>query len=119
MAKVRITNQSRGTVVLERAEVAGTMFARMKGLLGRPGLAPGEGMLLRPANSIHTLGMKFAIDVAFVDRRGIVRRVVEAMPPGRFGPLVVGSAYIIEAAADEFKNSGTVAGDRLKVEDCP
>jgi uncharacterized membrane protein (UPF0127 family) len=118
MAKVKVTNLSRGTVVLDRAEVAGTIFSRMKGLLGRSRLSSGEGLLLKPANSIHTIGMKFAIDIAFVDRRGIVRRIIEAMPPGRLSPLVYGSAYVIEAAAGEFKKSGTVAGDRLHIESC-
>ena len=118
MAKVKITNLSRGTVVLDRAVVAATIFTRMKGLLGRASLSPGEGLLLKPANSIHTIGMKFAIDIAFVDRRGIVRRIIEAMPPGRLSPLIFGSACVIEAAAGEFKKSGTVAGDRLHIESC-
>lgn len=117
MAEVRITNETRGGVVLERVVVAKSMCARMKGLLGRKSLPPGEGLLLRPANSVHTLGMKFAIDVAFVDRRGVVRRIVEAMPPGRPGAFVFRSAYVIEAAAGEFKRSGTAAGDRLGIED--
>lgn len=118
MAKVRVTNQTRGTVVLERVEVAGTIFTRMKGLLGRAGLSPGEGLLLRPANSVHTVGMKFAIDVAFVDRRGVVRRIIEAMPPGRLSPLVRGSSFVIEAPAGELRKSETAAGDRLVLEEC-
>ena len=61
--------------------------------------------------------MKFAIDIAFVDRHGIVRRIIERCP-GRLSPLVYGSAYVIEAAAGEFKKSGTVAGDRLHIESC-
>ncbi len=58
--------------VLASLEVADTRAARRKGLLGRDGI---EGaLLLTPARSVHTLGMRFDIDVAFLDRDGVVKR---------------------------------------------
>ena len=57
-----------GTVVCERCTLADSPVARMRGLLGRDGLEQGEGLLLRPASSIHTFFMRFPIDAVFLDR---------------------------------------------------
>ncbi len=67
-----------------RVRVAATPWARMRGLLGRRGLPPGEGLLIRPCNAIHTLGMRFAIDARFYDRRGRLVREALGLPPGRW-----------------------------------
>ncbi len=64
--------------------LAETMFRRMRGLLGRTSLPAGEGMLIRPCNAVHTLGMKFALDVRFYNRKGVLVKVVQGVPPGRF-----------------------------------
>lgn len=63
---------------------ARSCFARMRGLLGRDGLPTGHALLITPCSAIHTLGMKFAIDVRFYDRNGYCVREVLNVPPGRF-----------------------------------
>ena len=68
-----------GTVACDRCVVADTPVTRMRGLLGRSELEPGEGMLIRPTNSVHMFFMRFAIDVVFVDREMAVRKVVERL----------------------------------------
>lgn len=65
-------------------EVAATPFARMRGLLGREGLPAGQALLLKPCNAIHTLGMKFSIDVRFYDKEGQLLREVRDVRPGRW-----------------------------------
>ena len=70
--------------VAPRYAVAATPWARMRGLLGRKGLPPGEGLLITPCNAIHTLGMRFAIDVRFYDRRGRLVRAVPNVRPGKW-----------------------------------
>lgn len=67
-----------------RYTVAATPWARMRGLLGRRGLPPGQGLLITPCNAIHTLGMRFAIDARFYDRRGHLTREVLGLRPGRW-----------------------------------
>ena len=62
---VRITSTT--GCLAGRAEVANTFGSRLVGLLGRDGLAPGTGLVLQPSNSIHTLFMRFPIDVIFLD----------------------------------------------------
>jgi len=66
--------------VLAALEVASTFAERSRGLLGRPGIA--GALLLRPARSVHSMGMQFPLDVAFCDRELIVKRTV-CLPPGR------------------------------------
>jgi uncharacterized protein len=55
----------------------------MRGLLGRRGLESGEGLLLRPASSVHTLFMRFPIDVVFLGGDGEVLKVARRVPPWR------------------------------------
>src|SRR5712692_10226671 len=71
-------------VVCARCVVAETPLQRMKGLLGRSGLAEDEGLLLRPASSIHTWFMRFPIDAVFLDRELTVVGIAEALRPWRF-----------------------------------
>ena len=56
-----------GQVVCQRCAVADRTLSRLRGLMGRRGLAPGEGLLLKPTPSIHTCFMRFPIDVVFLD----------------------------------------------------
>ncbi len=72
-----------GVTVCERTCVADTPFTRMKGLLGRDGLEQGEGLLLRPASSVHTWFMRFPIDVVFLDRELVVVGIADEVEPWR------------------------------------
>ena len=72
-----------GRVVCTRCEVVESMLPRMRGLLGRSGLAPGEGMLLNPAPSIMTFFMRFPIDVVFVDKAQTIVKISHTLVPWR------------------------------------
>jgi uncharacterized membrane protein (UPF0127 family) len=98
--------------VLAAVEVADSFGARLKGLLGRDGL---EGaLLLRPARSVHTIGMRFAIDVAFCDRSMRVV-AVRTLRPYRMTTPRWRSACVVEAAAGAFERWGLQVGDQLEV----
>ena len=93
-------------------EAATTARTRSKGLLGRTGL---EGALwLAPARQVHTFRMRFAIDVAYVDRQ---RRVLltRTMPPGRLGPWRWRSKGVVEAEAGAFARWGLEAGSTVEL----
>ena len=113
-----------GRVVAE-AEIASDAGARTKGLLGRDGMKERDGMdekgnatdsvlVLEPAGWIHTLGMRFAIDVAYVDRRGRVLSV-RMMKPWRVGMPRLRSRRVLEAAAGSFARWNLKAGDLVEV----
>jgi uncharacterized membrane protein (UPF0127 family) len=117
MKKLRVVNLSTGGVVLEEAEVCETFWLRLKGLLGRKFLSPGQGIIIRPCRSVHTVGMSFPIDVAFVDREGFICLVLENMRPNRLSPNVRNAFCVVEAPAGTFKRMETAAGDRLRLEE--
>ena len=99
-------------VVCERCELADNPLRRLQGLLGRAGLGPGEGILLRPAPAIHTWFMRFPIDAVFVDRDLEVVAVSEHVRPWRFA-RGKGAHSVIELAAGECRRLGIAVGDRL------
>jgi uncharacterized protein len=99
-------------VVCERCLLAETPLARMRGLLGRRGLESGEGLLLRPAPSIHTLFMRFPIDAVFLGREGEVLKVVHGLRPWRTA-AARGARAVLELAAGEADRRGIHAGIRL------
>jgi uncharacterized membrane protein (UPF0127 family) len=91
---------------------AESMFERMRGLLGRPPLQSGEGMLLRSCNLIHTFGMRYAIDVVFLRRDGRVVKVAHALAPRRASGHLR-AHYVLELAAGEAGRRGIARGVRL------
>src|SRR2546421_7933973 len=101
-----------GTLVCERCVVAASPLARMKGLLGRDALEPGEGILLRPAGSIHMLFMRFPIDAIFCDRDLVVIDVARDLAPWKFAARR-GARQVIEVAAGAAADVS--AGDRLSL----
>jgi uncharacterized protein len=101
-----------GEVLCERCVVADTTFRRLRGLLGRRELSPGEGIVLRPGWSIHTAFLLFSIDVAFVDPDQIVLKVVNNLRPFR-ASFCRGARDVVELSAGEAERRGLKAGDRL------
>jgi uncharacterized protein len=101
-----------GRVVCERCRVADRMLPRMRGLLGRKSLEPGEGMLIRPAPSIHTFFMRFAIDAVFLSKDGEVLKVADNVGPWR-ARFCRRAHSVLELAAGEAVRSGIAAGDRI------
>ncbi|MFD3947103.1 DUF192 domain-containing protein [Streptomyces sp. NPDC058579] len=94
-------------------EVAASYRARRRGLLGRDGI---EGaMLITPTNSIHTFGMRFALDVAYLDRNLRVLDVV-TMRPGRLGMVRPRARHVLEAEAGAMAGWGLRKGVRVQVQ---
>ena len=100
--------------ILDKVQLADNYAKRLRGLLGKNSLSQGEGLIIRPCNSIHTYRMKFAIDVIYVDKKNIVLKVVDSLKPDRLGPLILKSAYVIEASAGVFRGK-VKEGDRVHV----
>lgn len=95
-------------------EVAATRRARSRGLLGRDGV---DGALWLPGvRSVHTVGMRFAIDVAWIDRSGRVLRV-RTLPPGRISAWMPRAAGVLEAEPGSFGRWGLTEGSRVDVVD--
>lgn len=110
-ATMRIMNRTRGTVLGTDVVLADTWWGRLRGFLARPRPAQGEGILLSPCGAVHTFGMRFDLDVIFLDAAGDILALEENMAPWRTSPRVAGSRYVLEVPAGTVQATGTAVGD--------
>lgn len=92
-----------------RIHIARSFLQRARGLLGSAPLAADEALLIRPCSSIHTFGMRFAIDVVFIDARGCVLAVHEALGPWRVAHCR-GASAVLEMAPGTARREGLSPG---------
>ena len=90
--------------LIGRAWRAEQLRDRMRGLLGRPALQPGEALLITPCSSIHTLGMRYALDIAFVDATERVLKLCRGVAPLRMA-MAWGAAATVEMPPGEIGRS--------------
>jgi uncharacterized membrane protein (UPF0127 family) len=109
-----LINERTGEVIADLVEVARTRRQRRRGLLGRDGLARGSALVLTPCNAIHTIGMRFPIDVAFIDRQGRVRRIVRQLPPSRISVCLTAKTTI-ECPSGQLEEIRLQVGDQIKL----
>ena len=101
-----------GLCLVAQVPFASGWWDRARGLLGRPPLKSGQGLLISPCRSIHTFGMRYPIDVVFLDATGTVSKVVPNLQPARFcGSMTASDA--LELPASEASRINLVAGRRL------
>lgn len=112
--RIRILNRTRDTELASHAEVAGSGAKRTKGLLGRKGLAPGEGMWIVPCEAVHTFWMQFPIDLVYLDRSFRVRKVSPSVLPWRLSGCL--SAHsVLELPSGTIRASQTQRGDLVEI----
>ncbi len=115
---MRAVNRRTQAELAGRVGVAASLASRLRGLVGRQALLPGEGLLI-PARGglaqIHTLFMRFAIDVVYLDGGGRVLRADAWMPPWRIGPLVRGCRSVLELPAGAIGEGSVKAGDVIEL----
>jgi hypothetical protein len=113
-ARVRAENVTRGATLATRVTVADRPGARLRGLIGRPPLAAGEGLLLEPCSGIHTFFMGFAIDAVFLDAAGVVVAALGPVRPWRLTRIYPSATAVLELPAGTVAASGTAVGDRIE-----
>jgi len=116
---VIVTNVARGTVVGETIEVAASATQKVKGLLGRECLEDGQGLLFKGAGSLHTLFMRFPIDVIYTDKHGKVVKLARAVRPFKLIAAPLRCHYALELPAGAILASKTQVGDHLRFEEEP
>lgn len=115
MPKLRVWNKSRDILLAERAITAGTSQERRTGLLRHDSLEKGEGLWIAPCEAVHTIGMKFPIDVLFLDRKRKVLKIREDMKRWRMAACFRAHS-VLELPAGIAKATGTSVGDQLELE---
>jgi len=92
--------------------LAASLPARMKGLLGKERLDAGKGLLIRPCKGIHTLFMKFPIDVVFLDKDNRIIAIIKDLPPNRLTTVYRKAAAVLELPTGTL-TEGIVVGDEI------
>jgi uncharacterized membrane protein (UPF0127 family) len=113
---MRIINLTRGTVLAERGAIARSFQDRLKGLLLTKELPWGQALVIRPCNSIHTIGMSYNIDVLFINSRNQVVKMAADVKPYR-AIICWHSRYVIELPAGMLAATGTRPGDKLDLQE--
>jgi uncharacterized protein len=116
MNKYLVYNCTRHLQIASKVERADRIGSRMKGLIGRSSeeFLDGDGLWIVPCQGIHTIGMSFAIDAAYLDRDNRVIRIYDSLPPFRMAALKFGAKSVLELPAGSLARSGTVLGDVLE-----
>ena len=102
-------------VLVDRGRSADNFFTRLRGLMGVRDLPQGDGLLITPANQIHTHFMAIPIDVVYLDKEDRVMDFDETMRPFRFGRLRRGAKKVLELPAGSVAAHGVQRGDQLRV----
>lgn len=113
MELIRVVNQTRQTEIGDRIAVADHGPLRRKGLLGRTGLEAGEGIWIVPCESVHTFGMKFPIDLVYLDRRRRVLKIRADVGAWRLSACLRAHS-ILELPTGVIAASETQPGDVLE-----
>lgn len=111
---MQIVNDTKKQVLSDQCRLANTFFKRAIGLLNRNSIRPGEGLLLDNCHGIHTVGMRFPIDVLFLDKGLRVIRVAINLKPFHVGPAVKDAIYVLELPAGTIDQTKTEVGDQIQ-----
>lgn len=112
---MRLVNITNGATLADDIEEALSHSQRRKGLLGRDSLEPGAGLCFPRCRQVHTFGMRFPIDVLFIDRDGKLIRSCSGLEPGRLSPLVPRSRNVVELPSGTCETTGTHPGHTLEL----
>ena len=110
---LRVVNRSRGTVLAAAVRTAGSFRARFTGLLGTRDLPAGQGLWIARCRCVHTFGMRYPIDVAFLGAEDVVVGVSEWLVPNRISRFCPDARGALEVPAGTLAPALTEVGDRL------
>jgi uncharacterized protein len=113
MRLLRVVNTGRNRELGTQIGWADNFLARLRGMTGRPAPGVGEGLLLTPCRSIHMYGIRFPLDVAFLDRAGVVVASYPLLRPGSRTKWHWDAVHALELPAGTLESSGTAKGDVL------
>ena len=110
-------NRTRKAYLATRLSVAGTHWSRLCGLMGKDAASfpAGNGLWIIPSRGVHTLAMKFPIDVIYLDSDKHVVHLEENLKPWRVAKVSMRTASVLELLGQTLKSSGTVVGDEIEI----
>ena len=110
-----VINVTKKTWLATKVRKADNFLTRLVGLLKRTNLGPEEALWLIPSKGIHTIGMKFPIDVVFLDKSNVVLGVISELVPYRISGVRLRGHSVLELPKGTLKKSRTEVGDQLEI----
>jgi uncharacterized membrane protein (UPF0127 family) len=110
-----VINITKKTWLATKVRKADNFLTRLVGLLKRKHLGPEEALWLMPSKGIHTIGMKFPIDVLFLDKNCVILAIVSGMMPYRISGVQLRAFSVLELPSGTIKKSQTEVGDKLEI----
>lgn len=113
---MKAVNASKSTIVASNMKEATDFFSRLKGLIGKPTLGDGEGLWMARCRAIHTFGMRFSIDVVFLNEEMEVKKAVKKVRP--FTPIVgcISAKSVLELPEGAIERMKIQVGDKINFE---
>jgi uncharacterized membrane protein (UPF0127 family) len=110
-------NRTRNAYLATRLSMAGTHWSRLRGLMGKDAASfpPGDGLWIIPSRGVHTLAMRFPIDVLYLDSDKHVVHVEENLKPWRVAKVSLQTVSVLELPGNTLKSSGTAVGDEIEI----
>lgn len=115
MALLKIVNARNGSVLGDRIVQAEGFVGRLLGLLPKRALLQGEGLLLPNCRQIHMFGMRFPIDLIFVDGENQVLKTISGIRPWQLSPIVSEAVAVVELPSGVVGTAQVVVGDYLEI----
>ena len=112
---VIIGSRATGAILCHRGELAADFASRLTGLLGRRGFEATDGLLIQPSSGVHTIGMKFSIDVVALNGERRVVALKKNLKPQRVALLFQGAKEVLELPAGRIDQAAIAIGDVLFV----
>jgi uncharacterized membrane protein (UPF0127 family) len=110
-------NETRQRYLATELAVAQTHWSRLRGLLGvsEDDFRNGRGLWIQPCRGVHTLAMRFPIDVIYLDREFTVVHLEPNLQPWRFSPVRLQAASVLELPRNTVAQTETAMGDRILI----
>jgi uncharacterized membrane protein (UPF0127 family) len=116
-----VLNCTRRQYLATRLAVADGHWSRLCGLIGKSpeNFREGQGLWIVPCRGVHTLGMRFPIDVVYLTRENVVLHLEQSLPPWRFAPVRLQATSVLELPENTLRATGTTIGDELEIDTRP
>ncbi|MGH9601780.1 MAG: DUF192 domain-containing protein [Terriglobales bacterium] len=110
-------NKTRQTFLARELRVADTHWTRLRGLMGssQESFSPGHGLWIVPCHGVHTMMMRYAIDVVYLNEQNLVVQIEENVKPWRMTPMNLEAMTVLELPSHAVWNTGTKVGDQLEM----
>jgi len=110
-------NRTRNAYLATHLSVAGTHWSRLRGLMGKDAASftAGDGLWIIPSRGVHTLAMRFPIDVLYLDTNKLVVHVEQNLKPWRVARVSMRAASVLELPGNTLRSSGTAIGDEIEI----